>query len=189
MMIHLRIVDGIAYCQTYHTHRHHTQTDHHQYYPHPHPHPHIILTLPHLTSPHHHLILTLILTLTLPHITLPHLSSPHLTSPHLTSPHLTLTLTLTLSPPCRYGRSQYYITACKQGFVKAWAWRPALDNDRFLTNAMSGKMPAFAVRTHSGEVAHTGPHCTHTRSLIHALSHSRIHTLSHSRIHAPGHTL
>ena len=48
-----------------------------------------------------------------------------------------------------YSRSQFYITACNQGFIKAWAWRPSEDNSKFLHASMASKSPSYVVRAHT----------------------------------------
>ncbi len=54
---------------------------------------------------------------------------------------------------CRwYARSQYYITACTQGIIKAWPGRSLLDNDRYMHTNVRSKPVAFAVRVHTGAV-------------------------------------
>jgi len=51
-----------------------------------------------------------------------------------------------------YSRSQFYITACNQGFIKAWAWRPSEDNSKFLHASMASKSPSYVVRAHTKAV-------------------------------------
>jgi len=58
-----------------------------------------------------------------------------------------------------YGRSQFYVTACKQGILKAWPWRTE-DNEKHLHDSMLSKSPSYIVRAHTKAVIGLALHPT-----------------------------